>query len=492
MTWIIESLNFKAWRKSYRSRFFLYGFLFGLLFPVIGTLRELFFLGHSLSFGNLVWVQQQSALLWIIDLAPLILGLLAAFAGSQMDRVHEKNIELQEKYDQMSILRKAADNANLTKSSFLANMSHEIRTPMNAIIGLNNLLRKSTLSEHQQNVVEKVDISSRNLLRIIDDILDFSKIEAGKLQLEQSEFSIRKLVDDIVATMQVKAQSKRNVVLYIDIDPKVPEHIMGDPVRLRQVLLNLVDNAVKFTQQGEVRLAVTYSGSADQGVLLRFVVKDSGIGMTPEQQLTIFCPFQQADASTTRRYGGTGLGLSICKNIVEMMDGELNLISNLGQGSQFSFELFFKLPITTKNPADKPNTNAADLAKIRKQLQGKHILLVEDNELNAYVMKDLLSEVGLSCDLAINGKEALSMIYQSTYDAILMDIQMPEMDGFQASIAIRKDHRFQSLPILAVSAHAMKGEYEKSIAAGMNDHITKPIDTALFYCRLVHFIGQTV
>ena len=492
MTWIIESPNFKAWRKSYGSRFFLYGFLFGLLFPVIGTLRELFFLGYSLSFGNLVWVQQQSALLWIIDLAPFILGLFTAFTGIQMDRVHEKNIELQEKYDQMSILRKTAENANLTKSSFLANMSHEIRTPMNAIIGLNNLLRKSTLSEHQQNVVEKVDISSRNLLRIIDDILDFSKIEAGKLQLEQSEFSIRKLVDDIVATMQVKAQSKRNVVLYIDIDPKVPEHIMGDPVRLRQVLLNLVDNAVKFTQQGEVRLAVTYSGSADQGVLLRFVVKDSGIGMTPEQQLTIFCPFQQADASTTRRYGGTGLGLSICKNIVEMMDGELNLISNLGQGSQFSFELFFKLPITTKNPADKPNTNAADLAKIRKQLQGKHILLVEDNELNAYVMKDLLSEVGLSCDLAINGKEALSMIYQSTYDAILMDIQMPEMDGFQASIAIRKDHRFQSLPILAVSAHAMKGEYEKSIAAGMNDHITKPIDTALFYCRLVHFIGQTV
>ncbi len=449
----------------------------------------------ALSFDNFMHLQQKFSLLWIIDTAPFFLGILASFGGRQLDRLHIKNIELSEKYDQMSILRTAADEANQAKSAFLANMSHEIRTPMNAIIGLNNLLRKTTLNEHQSSVVEKVDVSSRNLLRIIDDILDFSKIEAGKMNIEHAELSIRQLIKDIVATIQVKAQSKRNVTLYIDIDPKVPEVVMGDSVRLRQVLLNLLDNAIKFTHHGEVRLEVRYGGSAEQGVLVNFSVKDTGIGMTPEQQLRIFHPFQQADASTARHFGGTGLGLSICKRIVEMMEGELTLESLPGQGTRFSFDLFFKRTKkagSVLHAALRNEDRVDDIQTIRDKLQGKHVLIVEDNELNLLVIQDLLNDVGLTYDVASNGKEALGIVYKVNYDAILMDIQLPEMDGLEATIAIRKDERFKALPILAVTAHAMKGAYEKSIAAGMNDHITKPIDTALFYCRLVHFIGRSV
>ncbi|MEY4866114.1 MAG: hypothetical protein RLY64_368, partial [Bacteroidota bacterium] len=565
--------------------------------------------------------------IWLTDLAPIIMGFLSAFAGRLLDEVENKKLLADKRYEEMLSLRQIADRANHAKSEFLANMSHEIRTPMNAIIGMNYLLRKTELSDKQAEYNHKIEVSAKSLLRIIDDILDFSKIEAGKLTLENTPLFIEELVQEVADTVNVKLQRKKEVELVTQIDTDIPAIILGDTIRLRQVLLNLADNAAKFTHQGEIAIRVKLVRKVDYGIFLHFSVKDSGIGISKEQARKLFSPFQQADLSTTRKFGGTGLGLAICRKIVEMMDGELEMESSLGKGSEFHFNAFFSLPVEEALPiafsesilkgkkallvddsesarmvlaemlgtmgfhvlvakdayeaiemyeaedlAHHPITllvvdwqmpgmdglqlvrelkakqgqeipailmvtaygldSVKDAAKnkevdgvmlkpinqsalhdtlieilhlkqgkdaikpkfdldtnvLKEHLLGKKVLLVEDKEINRELATELLNEVGINVESAENGKIAIEMVEQNAYDLVLMDIQMPEMDGLTATKMIRATGRFSNLPILAMTAHAMKGEAEKSIAAGMNEHITKPIDPVFLYKTLFKYL----
>jgi CheY-like chemotaxis protein/signal transduction histidine kinase len=574
------------------------------------------------------WTRLQSTfLIYAVILVLLAMGSVTLAVG-RVARRHDQ-VALMNMMEDLKEARQKAEEATRAKSDFLANMSHEIRTPMNAIIGMTHLALKTEMTRKQHDYLNKIQSSAHSLLEIVNDILDFSKIEAGKLNMESVDFNLDEVLDNLAILITVKAREKEQLEVLFSTAPEVPQLLVGDPLRLGQVLSNLANNAVKFTDSGEIVISTDVVSQHKDRVTLQFSVRDTGIGLTEDQKATLFQAFTQADTSTTRQYGGTGLGLTISRRLVDMMGGQIWVESQHGQGSTFGFTATFGLKEDTEKrhvtpspelrgmkvlvvddnatsrlillrileslsfevslaasgekglselegaPEDQPfelvimdwkmpgmdgievskrikkhprlskipaiimvttyggeevrqkaeqagidafllkpvspsvlfdtimHTLGQDVpqrarvaretaqeTEVLESIRGAQVLLVEDNEINLQVAQELLAGAGVQVSIANDGQEALSAVKQSEYDAVLMDVQMPVMDGYEATAAIRSDPRFRDLPIIAMTAHAMAGDREKSLEAGMNDYVSKPIDPEVLYRTLGKWVGR--
>jgi len=371
-------------------------------------------------------------------------------------------LELGTKNYELYTQRQIAERAVLAKDNFLANMSHEIRTPLNAIIGFTDLLAQTDLDDVQQDYIDSVQVAGENLLIIINDILDLSKIESGNLTIESEPFNLKRTLKHVYNLLKVKVHKDVEFNLYLDAD--MPDNVIGDQGRLNQILVNLVGNSLKFTQEGEVTVSVKKVEESDDKYKLRFSVKDTGIGIPKNKLKTIFERFTQGEESTTRTFGGTGLGLNIVKQLVELHKGEIHVKSELNRGSEFFFFLTYKKAATPKTTVKSISKN--DLGSLK-------ILLCEDNVLNQKLVKSVIENFGFELDTASNGDEGIELLSQNKYDLVLMDLQMPVKDGYQTTDYIRNQMN-SSVPIIAMTAHSLVGEQERCYKEGMNGYVPKP------------------
>ncbi len=417
----------------------------------------------------------------------------ARLAAEQAERssrleTEQANRSLREERDRAEKLAETAEAASRAKSEFLANMSHEIRTPMNGIIGMTDLALEARCEAERHEYMQIVKNSAESLLGIINDILDFSKIEANKMLLEHVAFDLHKTVSDTLKTLALRARQK-GLDLHCEIANDVPVHVQGDPTRLRQVLVNLVGNAIKFTAQGEIAVGLTAQARTATSVTLQVVVRDTGIGIPADKLDSIFESFSQADASTTREYGGTGLGLSISSRLIELMGGKTHVESEVGKGSRFQFSVVLGI---AEKQAVSPQTDSKPLATTGIKL---HVLLVEDNPVNQKLATLLLTKWGHQVTAATNGQEALDLVQNGErFDVVLMDIQMPVMGGIEATQKIRAmevtENRHRT-PIIAMTANAMEGDRDTCIAAGMDDYVSKPVNKNELAKKLGNLVGGT-
>jgi hypothetical protein len=429
--------------------------------------------------------ETQSYIRYVFTYYGLICSVIS-YSAAQYRRASfklEKNLEL---------AKKEAEAATAAKSVFLATMSHEVRTPLNGILGIITLIKDTKLDALQTDYLDTIKYSGETLLTILNDILDFSKMEAGKFDLEDIGFNLDRLLASVVTLMKSRGQEK-GLRLDYKIDADVPAYITSDPTRIRQVLLNLIGNAIKFTDNGFVHVQVSCTNKDEANLTVRFEVSDSGIGIPEAAQKNLFQEFAQADTSTSRKYGGTGLGLAICMKIVKLMRGDIGVLSQAGKGSTFWFEIMAK----TSDTAEVEGFDAGDHATSDQipDFRPLSVLVAEDNKINQKVITGLLARAGHTVTIAENGEEALSSLTKSgaSFDLILMDMQMPVMDGLSAAAKIRVlEDKVRDIPIIALTANNIKGDEQRCLAAGMNGYVSKPIDSAALYHAISELVPNAI
>lgn len=416
---------------------------------------------------------------------------LELLVSQRTTELTQANQALKDSEEKFKALAEKAELANEAKTDFLANMSHELRTPMNAVVGLSNILAMNkTLPVRETEMVKTLQVSAQSLMSLINDLLDISKIESNSVKVEQIPFTLSEIINEVLSVLSVRAEEK-NIAMDSDCAPVDETPVIGDPLRIRQILMNLVSNAIKFTEHGRVSISLKAIREKEDAIDILLTVTDTGIGIPHDKLEAIFDKFSQADTSITRKYGGTGLGLAISRSLAEMMGGRLSVKSDYGNGAEFTLHL----PLRKASSDVRIASSSAKSVNKGQKPNALRILLVEDYKPNILVAQSMLENLGYEVDVAMNGKEALEKIQKNrdSYAAVLMDIQMPQMDGFEATYFIREEEKEKNLiplPVIAITAHALRGDREKCLSAGMNDYIAKPFEMSELKSVLEHIFSE--